>query len=213
MANRTFKVYGQAYAASGDVTATLTINGTQVFSGAVNDSTTVREGQPTMQNHLFSFELDENTIGNLAYSLTVSGGELCLGPSVHNLAPAYYVPMSWFVDTAEGNWSAADQTYLANNISEEALDAQQAGLHAKLVAGTGTEADQEDLQAANASAPKSAETFVSVSDARLSAQINGEALAEWDDVAVNARNWPILQDGDTFTCTWVFDPTTLAGNT
>lgn len=211
MANRTFKVYGQAYAASGDVTATLTINGTQVFSGAVNDSTTVREGAPSTENHLFSFELDENTTGNLAYSLTASGGELCLGPSEHNLATAYYVPISWFHDTAEGNWSAADQTYLANNIPEAALDAQQAGLHAKLVAGTATAADQEDCLAANTSGPRSAETFVPVSDVRSSAQLNGVALVDWDDVAVNSGNWVIIQDGDTFTCTWVFDPDTYVG--
>jgi len=79
MANRTFKVYGQAYASAGDVTAVLTVGGVEVFNGAVNDSTTVRSGQPDTNNHLFSFTLDEATTGNLAYSLTATGGELCLG--------------------------------------------------------------------------------------------------------------------------------------
>ena len=38
MANRTFKVYGQAYAETGDVTAVLTVGGVEVFNGALAHS-------------------------------------------------------------------------------------------------------------------------------------------------------------------------------
>jgi len=208
MANRTFKVYGQAYAASGDVSVVMSVGGTEVFNGAVNDSTTVRNGQPTVENHLWTYELDENTTGNLAVSIAVTGGELCIGPIKNNLCKTQIIPDSWF-DTNDTS-TTESQTYMANQIGQTLLDAEQAGLHAKLVAGTATEEDSLFILAANANGPRSADVFDPVNDARSSAQINGELLADWDDVTVNAKNWPILQDGDTFTCTWAFDPDTPA---
>ena len=60
MANRTFKVYGQAYAEAGDVTAVLSVGGVEVFNGTVSDSTTNRNGNPPdTSNLLFTYTLDE----------------------------------------------------------------------------------------------------------------------------------------------------------
>jgi len=212
MANRTFKVYGQAYAASGDVTVALSINGTEVFNGAVNDSSTVREGQPSTENHLFSFTLDENTTGDLSYSLTATGGELCLGPTRYNGIHGTIIPDSWFTDNITSlAVSAENQTYMATQIGQTLLDAEQAGLYDKLIAGTSTtEADGAAIRAANAKGPLEFDTFVSQDDVRSSAQIDGVDLAEWDNAEVSARNWPILQDGQTFTCTWSFDAETYS---
>lgn len=209
MANRTFKVYGQAYAASGDVSVVMSVGGTEVFNGAVNDSTTVRSGAPSTENHLWTYVLDEDTTGNLTVSVAVTGGELCLGPTQHDKQLGYYIPLTWFTTTADGNWSAADQTYMAGNIPQAALDAQQAGLHAKLVAGNGTSADEADVFAANATAPKTAD-FVKANDIRDNLAINGDPnhsqLTEADTAFEKASWWPILQDGETLTYTWTFDP-------
>ena len=210
MANRTFKVYGQAYAASGDVSVVMTVGGNEVFNGAVNDSSTVRSGPPETKNHLWTYELDENTTGNLAVTIAVTGGELCVGPTDHNLGPAYYIPLTWFTTEADGNWSAADQTYMASQIGQTALDAQQAGLYDKLVAGTGTSADEADVFAANASAPRDADTYIPVNDVRSALAINGATddarIVEADTDVEQATWWPILQDGDTLTYTWAFNP-------
>jgi len=211
MANRTFKVYGQAYAASGDVSVTMSVGGTQVFSGAVNDSTTVRSGNPTTENHLWTYTLDENTVGDLAVSIAVSGGELCLGPTFHNGRTDPYI-----TDTAQAeayglsdnttNLSAEAQTWTAGQIGEAALDAQKAGLHAKLVAGTATAADDfDDVKAANTS-KKNWDDFVLDNDVRDNPQLNGAAYTLMDDDEVSRSYWPILQDGDTFTYTWKFSP-------
>ena len=43
MANRTCRVYGQAYAETGDVTAVLTVGGVEVFNGALAHSDEDRE--------------------------------------------------------------------------------------------------------------------------------------------------------------------------
>jgi len=211
MANRTFKVYGQAYAASGNVSVTMSVGGTQVFSGDVNDSSTVRSGPPSTENHLWSYDLDESTTGNLAVSITVSGGELCLGPTHHNLGPAKYIPLSWFSDTADANWSASDQTYMATNVGQTALDAQKAGLYDKLVAGTATASDDLDaFVAANDSAPRSTSTYVVANDNRTNLAINGSTsapnISEASTDAEKALWWPVLQDGDELTYTWAFNP-------
>ena len=50
--------------------------------------------------------------------------------------------------------------------------------------------------------------MAAANDTRTNGQVNGVALAEWDDDTVNKGNWPILEDGDAFTCTWNLDPTT-----
>ena len=84
MANRTFRQYGQAYAASGDVSVVVQVAGATVFNGAVSDSSTVRSGQPTTENLLYSFTMDEAVLGTKQVSVAVTGGELCFGPTKYN---------------------------------------------------------------------------------------------------------------------------------
>lgn len=211
MANRTFKVYGQAYAESGDVTAVLTVGGTEVFNGAVSDSTTVRDGQPTTQNHLFSFTLDENTTGDLSYSLAVSGGELCLGPTKYNGIKTQIVTEDAFFSIDDAGTAEQQQTY-STQIGESNLGT---ALYNKMQAGTATTDDADAILAANKNGARNFGStdadFVIADDTRTSAQVNGEALADWDNAEVNTRNWVILEDGSTFTCTWSFDPDTYIG--
>ena len=209
MANRTFKVYGQAYAESGDVTAVLTVGGTEVFNGAVNDSTTVRSGPPDTTNHLFSFTLDENTTGNLSYSLNVSGGELCLGPTEYNGVKSQIIAddNEFFSITGAGTLEQ-QQTYSAQ-IGESNLGT---ALYNKMQAGTATADDADAILAANKNGARNFGTaeadFVTADDTRTSAQVDGEALPDWNNAEVNTKNWVIIEDGSTFTCTWSFDPDT-----
>lgn len=211
MANRTFKVYGQAYAASGDVSVTMSVGGTQVFSGAVNDSSTVRSGNPTTQNHLWTYTLDENTAGDLAVSIAVSGGELCLGPTYHNGTSTPYITdqaqaLAYGLDDNTTDLSAEAQTWTAGQIGEAALNAQKAGLYAKLVGGTATAADDfDDVEAANVSR-KDWDNFTESVSVRDNPQLNGSAYTLMDDDEVSRSYWPILQDGDTLTYTWKFSP-------
>ena len=211
MANRTFKVYGQAYASAGDVTAVLTVGGVEVFNGAVNDSTTVRSGQPDTNNHLFSFTLDEATTGNLAYSLTATGGELCLGKTEYNYAKTLVISKEWFDANIPNNQavSTAAQTHIATELGETALTTTY---YNKLVAGTSTAITaDEDAIMAEANLQASSSVYVTADDVRASGQIDGVTMVNWDDDTYNPRAWPILEDGQVFTCTWNHIPDTHRG--
>jgi hypothetical protein len=210
MANRTFKVYGQAYASAGDVTAVLTVGGVEVFNGAVNDSTTVRDGQPTINNHLFSFTLDEATTGNLAYSLTATGGELCLGQTQYNGAKIAKLSDEWVASNIPDVTavSTAAQTHIATELGETALGTD---LYNALVAGTVTNpSDAQNATLAEAVMQTDWTTYVTSNDVRANGQIDGVAMVDWEDDAVNTGNWPILEDGQVFTCTWNHTPDTYS---
>ena len=211
MANRTFKVYGQAYASAGDVTAVLTVGGVEVFNGAVNDSTTVRDGQPTTNNHLFTFTLDEATTGNLAYSLTATGGELCLGQTEYNGAKIAKISAEWFESNIPDATavSTAAQTHIATELGETALGTD---LYNALVAGTVTNpSDAQNATLSEALMQTDWTTYVVADDTRVNAQIDGVDMVDWEDDAVNTGNWPILEDGQVFTCTWNHTPDTHGG--
>jgi hypothetical protein len=208
MANRTFKVYGQAYASAGDVTAVLTVGGVEVFNGAVNDSTTVRDGQPTISNHLFSFTLDEAATGEMAYSLTATGGELCLGQTQYNGAKIAKISTDWFTSNIPDATavSTAAQTHIATELTALGTD-----LYNALVAGTVTnpsDAQNATLSEALALMQTDWTTYVVADDTRVNAQIDGVDMVDWEDDAVNTGNWPILEDGQVFTCTWNHTPDT-----
>jgi len=208
MANRTFKVYGQAYASSGDVTAVLSVGGVEVFNGAVSDSTTVRSGPPTTSNLLFSYTLDEATTGTLAYSLTVAGGELCLGPTHYNYAEAQVISSDWVAANIPDltNVSADAQTHIASTLGETALTT---AYYNELVAGTaGTPSDAQTALFQAANMPATSSVYVISDDTRASAQIDSVAMVDWDDDAVSKINWPVLEDGSVFTCTLTHVPDT-----
>ena len=208
MANRTFKVYGQAYAASGDVNVVLTVGGTEVFNGAVNDSTTSRSGQPQTENHLFTFTLDENTTGDLSYSLAVTGGELCLGPTKHNGHKTPIVPDSELRTT---EWNPPGSAELMEDISTRIGETYLGtDLYNALQAGTaGTDVGDAVLEA-NLNGPRNfGTTDADIGNCwceRTGAQIDGVDIPGWALADTNKQAWAIIQDGETFTCTWKFDP-------
>ena len=209
MANRTFKVYGQAYAEAGDVTAVLTVGGVEVFNGALAHSDKDREGgPPTISDLQFQFELDEDTVGELSYSLEVTNGEFALGRTTYNGVPASTITSEWFAANApdEGVLPTAAQTHLANTLGELKLGST---LYDALIAGTvtaPTTAQKDTIQTANTT--KEFVNFKEDNDIRTNAQIDGVALDGWDDDELNRIGWPIIEEGSTFTCTWNLDPST-----
>ena len=208
MANRTFKVYGQAYAETGDVTAVLTVGGVEVFNGALAHSDEDRDGgPPTISDLQFQFELDEATVGELSYSLEVTNGEFALGETEYNGVPTPIITPAWFTDNApdSSNVSTAAQTHLATTIGETKLGST---LYDALVAGTLTAPTEEQLTAiATANTTTNFDTFKQANDARANALIDGEAIEGWTDDN-DQSFWPIIEEGSTFTCTWNLDPST-----
>ena len=187
MANRTFRVYGQAYAETGDVTAVLTVGGVEVFNGALAHSDNEIDGQPTISDLQFQFELDEDTVGELSYSLEVTNGEFALGRTTYNGGPAPIITADWFAANApdEGVLPTVAQTHIATTLGELKLGST---LYDALVAGTVT-------------AP---------TDSQINTIQTVNTRDDFDEFKEdNDHNfWPVIDEGLTFTCTWNLDPST-----
>ena len=209
MANRTFRVYGQAYAEEGDVTAVLTVGGVEVFNGALAHSDEDRDGgEPTVSDLQFQFELDENTVGELSYSLEVTNGEFALGRTTYNGVPAPIVTGDWVNANIPDatNVTAEAQAHVANTLGELKLGST---IYDALVAGTLTAPSTAQLTTINTvNSTNDFTAFKEDNDIRTNAQIDGEALDGWDDDELNRIGWPIIDEGSTFTCTWNLDPST-----
>ena len=209
MANRTFRVYGQAYAETGDVTAVLTVGGVEVFNGALAHSDEDREdGPPTVSDLQFQFELDENTVGELSYSLEVTNGEFALGRTTYNGVNEFTVDTSWINANIPDatNVSAEAQAHLANTLGELKLGST---LYDAMIAGTLTAPTNTQINSiSTVNTTKDFTVFEEDNDIRTNAQIDGVALEGWDDDALSRTGWPIIEAGSTFTCTWNLDPST-----
>ena len=208
MANRTFRVYGQAYAETGDVTAVLTVGGVEVFNGALAHSDADREGgQPTTSDLQFQFELDETTTGDLSYSLEVTNGEFALGRTTYNGVPAPIITADWIAANVADpdNLSTAAQTHIATTLGETRLGSV---IYDALVAGTLTDpTDSQDNTIATVNSQTDFTVFLEDNDSRTNAQIDGVAIEGWTEEN-DELFWPIIPAGSTFTCTWNLDPTT-----
>ena len=208
MANRTFRVYGQAYAETGDVTAVLTVGGVEVFNGALAHSDEDRDGgQPTTSDLQFQFVLDEDTVGELSYSLEVTNGEFALGPTTYNGVPKLLLTPEWALAnvTDNNNLSTSAQTHIATTIGETKLGST---IYNALIAGTLADpSDAQDQVIHAASNITDFDTFKAANDTRTNALIDGAAIAEWTEEN-DQSFWPIIGEGSTFTCTWNLDPST-----
>jgi len=212
MANRTFKMFGSAYAASGDVTVTVTVDGIQRYNSTVTTSDTPRDGQPTTQSELLSFTMDETVTGDKSLSVAVSGGELTMGNWQCNGAHNEIMDIHTMGANNGGTFSSAEQNTIATTIGETKLNAQQAGLYAKLTGGTATSDDGDDIQAANNTGALNTTDYVwltEANDKKTNPQIDGVAVegGMGDDNLDSAQWWPIIGDGETFTATWSITPT------
>ena len=204
MANRTFKVYGQAYAPSGSVSATVSVNGSQVFSGDVTTSNTPRDGAPVGNTQLLSFDLDE-AVTNLSVSVAVSGGELCWGKTVTNGGTDYRISVNYADSIADMTNITADEQTAVAAIGEANLGTT---LYNALTSGTLTNPTEEQ-KTAIANANKFTDwsnDYVHALGALTNPQVNGSAWSGWDADTMGEGAIFILADGDTLTYTWTVNP-------
>lgn len=205
MANRTYKIYGQAYAPSGSVSATVTVNGAQVFNGTVPTSDTPRDGVPGSNTELLSFDLDE-AVTSLSVSAVVSGGELCWGSTITNGGTDHRIAVNYADSIADKtNLTADEQTAIAA-IGEANLGTT---LYNALTAGTLTNPTAEQ-QTAIANANKFIDwsnDYVHAPSVLTNPQVNGSAWPNWDSDTMGDGSVFILADGDTLTYNWTLDPT------
>ena len=207
MNTRTFKVYGQAISAI----AVLTVGGVEVFNGKVASSS-VSKGteQPNTNNFLFEYELDQDMIGPLSYSLQVTGSELCLGRTEYNQLPDSIIDPPWMAANF-ANYNILPQKTqqtLATQIGEHNLGKE---LYVSLLAGTLSQptAEQREMILDANDMTHPADVFRAGEIMRINPRIDGEIINGWgegdnDDVCF----CPIIPNGSTFTCTINLDPTT-----
>jgi len=205
MANRTFKQYGQAYAAKGDVSVVVSVAGTTVFNGAVSDSSTVRSGQPTTENLLYSFTMDESITGSRQVSITVTGGELCMGATKYNGWDNKEVTYDqlveqnvWNSDGTAKTLTESEQIEKSKWASDQLKDKLSTDDYNAMQAGTKTDALGTAWNTANAVGDKDFSLYATGIKDRSNMKVNGSALDDGDD----DHYWPILQDGDILTYDW-----------
>jgi len=212
MANRTFKMMGRAYAASGDVTVTLTVDGTQVFNSTVSTQNTALGGPPQFSDlsELVTWTLDESVTGAKSATLAVSGGQFIMGPIKCNGAHSHYQNWADIANLDPSNVTADEQSAFADLVGSDALGAD---LYNALKAGTvtnPTDAQRATMDAADQAGPMNTVDYVWLladNDQKASAQVNGVDQPGWDDAETSAKNYLMLEDGDTLTTTWSITPT------
>ena len=205
MANRTFKQYGQAYAAKGDVSVVVQVAGTTVFNGNVSDSSTVRSGEPKTENLLYSFTMDESITGSRQVSITVTGGELCMGATKYNGWDNKSVTFDqlveqnvWNTDGTAKTLTESEQIEKSKWASDQVKDKLSADDYNAMQAGTKTDALGTAWNTANNVGDKDFSLYATGIKDRSNMKVNGSAL---DDGGTD-HYWPILQDGDILTYDW-----------
>jgi hypothetical protein len=87
MTTRTIKMMGNAYSTDGDVTLTVSFNGTQVHSGTVTTTASdLPDDVSSNIQEMFTFSLDSSTTGDLPISITASGGSFVFASLQGNYA-------------------------------------------------------------------------------------------------------------------------------
>ena len=200
MANRTFRQYGQAYAAKGDVSVVVQVAGATVFNGAVSDSSTVRSGQPKTENLLYSFTMDEAVLGTRQVSVAVTGGELCFGPTKYNGFKQTRFDYKDFTDNttmnSDGTLTADSQKWIAGQLQSQ-LSTEN---YNTLMAGNGTRDLSDAINAANLiGLDWDTYGWYENDNRRTNMRLNGSDVnGDPDDIGW----WPILNDGDILTFDW-----------
>ena len=200
MANRTFRQYGQAYAASGDVSVVVQVASATVFNGAVSDSSTVRSGQPTTENLLYWFTMDESVIGVKQVSIAVTGGELCFGPTKYNgFKETRFKHSDFTANTTiaeDGTLNTASQQWIAGQLQAQLSTSD----YDTLMAGNGTRSLKDAINTANLiGLDWDNYGWFENDERRANQKINGSAIsADPNDIGW----WPILNDGDILTYDW-----------
>lgn len=210
MANRTFKLKGVGYDSAGSLNVVLTVGGSEVFNGAVTVGTNNVFGSDMTETDLLSFELDESVSGDTTWQLSITGtdetSKIWLSGMACNLVKNNMtvdfdrwaaLTESMTGDPSTWQHSADEQAYQANQIGQSRLDAQQAGLYDKLIAGNAfVVADGPSVVLANEDmGGKQTDYYQDCNWAISNGVRDGEAYA------FSAISWPLIKSGSTLNMT------------
>ena len=199
---RTFKQYGYAHDTEGSLNVAVTVDGTEVFNGAVTAETEPQDTANYNEVELFQFELPEATTGNTEWDVVVTGSEgsfVNIGSlKCNKVKPVMTIPLTYFTEKIEAFESVSDkftaeqQTYIDEQINTR-LSAET---RAKLQAGTSQPSDDavEVMTANEVPGEYEDDYWMDV----VKAQSNGET----NDVAYAVTDvHPYIASGDTFEMT------------
>ena len=199
---RTFKQYGYAHDTTGSLNVAVTVDGTEVFNGAVTAETEPQDTADYDEVELFQFELPEATTGNTEWDVVVTGSEgsfVNIGSlKCNKVKPVMTIPLTYFTEKIEAFESVSDkftaeqQTYIDEQINTR-LSAET---RAKLQAGTSQPSDDavEVMTANEVPGEYEDDYWMDV----VKAQSNGET----NDVAYAVTDvHPYIASGDTFEMT------------
>jgi|14_taG_2_1085336.scaffolds.fasta_scaffold24028_2 hypothetical protein len=183
---RTFKQYGCAHDTTGSLNVAVSIDGTQVYNGAVTADTEPHDSD-FPQSELFTFELAEDVSGDTAWSVTVTGSEgayVNLGEVECNMVnPETTIPLTYFTDkiatfTSENDmFTAEQQTYIDTTLG----DSLSAEVRAKLQAGTSKPIDDARVvMEANETGNMDPAQYETATKVLSNGQLDSEALTVAD---------------------------------
>lgn len=183
---RIFKQYGCAHDTTGSVNVVVSIDGTQVYNGAVTADTEPHDGDfPSAE--LFTFELAEDVSGDTAWSVTVTGSEgayVNLGEvECNKVNPETTIPLTYFTDkiatftSAEDMFTAEEQTYIDTTLGDSLTSA----VRSKLQAGTSKPADDARVvMEANETGNMDPAQYETATKVLSNGQLDGNALTVAD---------------------------------
>jgi len=122
MANRTYKMMGDARSSTEALNVVLTIGGAEVYNGSVTAANTAYDGTSDNITELFTFELDDSTTGDTAWSCAVTGpvdGVLVLQYIWCNMVePDVTIATSWFKSASHfsGNYDDSEKAWIVDEI-------------------------------------------------------------------------------------------------
>jgi len=122
MANRTYKMMGDARSSTEALNVVLSVGGAEVYNGSVTAANTAYDGTSDNITELFTFELDDGTTGDTSWSCAVTGpvdGVLVLQYIWCNLVePDVTIATSWFKSASHfsGNYSDSEKSWIVDDI-------------------------------------------------------------------------------------------------
>lgn len=107
MATRTFQLFGKAYSTTGQVSLTVTWNGSQVFSGTVTTINSAPPGVSLDLEQLATWDGTTDLTGNVPLTIAVTGGSLYFGLIKGNYCGWEPTPDAFF-DDLNNNTESSD---------------------------------------------------------------------------------------------------------
>ena len=212
---RTYKLYGCTHDDAGSLDVVITVGGNEVFNSTITADTEEHDSsEPLLWEHVLSFEVPEETTGNQAMTVSVTGshdsGELYVySLECNKVRPNMQIALEYFTDKINAMEDAAIdqfapdvQAYIANTLGETALGTE---IYNKLLAGNGVPAqDAAVVMPANELEGLDESVYYPVNSRPTNVNIDGEAY----DMSNEGSAIPVLH-GHTATFTWDLTPETF----